>query len=304
MKYTVFDANGNVIRPVIRFGYSQNDDLVSMADSSANIAARLQNDVMSTLHGTDHDKENFKLLCVELGLIEQTADADTKAELFSILTNKALSRENVSVGNIALFDGENGYRNPVSENTILAAGYMSGGTLWTIPKWPPSFGYQTLFLQVYKVNDSYVIATPILGDGTVMTKAEFEAYISACCAEEDAMTYDSENNSIIAGIMDNESDAKFCAQLIDEWEDHLMTSSIADAGLYKLLVNKAIENQDKSVKEISLAVGITDENVVGIVNRIYPFFNAADSTCAWGRLQRLLYHELWNVLPIGGETNA
>ncbi len=312
MNYTVFDANRNIIRPVMQIEFNADDDLVSLTDSDANMAASLENDRINILYETDHAQANFHQLCIDFGLVEQEVEANTKAQLFNAITQRAVSGNDIIIGNVKVFDKEHGLRVPIPENTILAAGNMSPGSLWTMKSWPPSFGYETLFLQAFEKtiseNESiYIISTPIAADATVIEKDVFTNYLSTCAEQNDILAYDADEEtgrSIILGITESYEDAEFIMTLIDEWEEHLMSSTRTSEEYYKTIVNRAVDNQDSKVKDICAVIGVNNSNVVEFVNTMYPYFNAQDSACAWGRMQRLLYHELWNVLPIGGETNA
>lgn len=296
MKHAVYDANNNIIRPIAQLQVRGDRHLAALIRDDAAISFSVENQHL-ILHYVDHVIPDLSDIAREFGFIERSRTIETKAELYGILTQRAQGGGNVIIGNVMIFTGEaKKFRAPVSGAVITTAG-------WTIDEWPASFGYKTLFPQIYSYGNKFAVATPILNDGSVLSKTEFNQHMNTIVSQNDPMAYDVEHDSMILGLADTTHEAEVLIELLEEWENNIITAGIPVSGegrkYYDSIITAGMANQTEDVETICGSAGITESNVVSVVNTIYPYFNCQpeDTDSAWGRLRKLLFFELWIIVP-------
>ena len=298
MKHAVYDENNNIVRPAFQIGYRDNGNLVYLIRNDINMSFDKDNDSLVMKYGTDNNISDIQNISRKYGFTDASVEINNKSDIYNNMTGRVLkpSPEEIAIGNVVLFSPSVGFRKP-----ILTQAIKDADESWNIEQWPIECGYTTTFCQIINIENNYAIVTPIKSDKTIATRSDLLSYISTCFEQTDAMEYDRGHENVIFGISDDENEAKTVICLINEWEDNLQSSSIPTVGTGKLLydeiIKSAMENQDRNIESICEQVGIDNANVIQMVNLIYPLFNCDNTDVAWGRLIKLLYHELWTIVP-------
>lgn len=310
MKHAVYDENKNIVKPVFQLGFkdvtTKNNEtihanLVALVRDDVKVTFIIEDRVLKIVYGTDNNIDNLQAIARKFGLVGDNVEVVYKTDIYKNMTERAFGKipEQIVIGNVVLFSPSSGFRTPVPVADITKKA-------WIVDEWPVAALYQTMFCQVIEKNLNYYIATPIKADGTVLTLTQLDTYLNECSQQEDAMVYDSENNNILFGITDNEDEANILITLLNEFEDHIMSSSIPTSGAGKVyhdsLIEYTMDHQGDSkitIQKLCSAVGISSSNAVQVVNTVYPIFNCNNLNVAYGRFLKMLYHELWVIIPRG-----